>query len=97
MYQLRMLWWRSHAHAPTSSMVPVAAMPTTARVTNANVPTDRTMSVRFNILQTSLILYVCDILAALCYERLERSPHPRGLHSQGTTSIHSVAATLKSL
>src|SRR5918993_3486974 len=66
MYQLRTLWWRSHAHAPTSSMVPVAAMPTTARMTNANVPTDRTMSVRFDILQTSFSSYVCDISAGPC-------------------------------
>ena len=47
MYQLRTLWWRSHAHAPNSSRVPVTAMPTTARRTRANVPTDRITSVRF--------------------------------------------------
>src|SRR5918998_4057936 len=79
MYQLSMLWWRSHAHAPTSSRVPVAARAPTAMRISANVPTDKITSVRFivvarfiflllsvssvDILQTSFISYVCDIPA----------------------------------
>jgi hypothetical protein len=56
MYQLRTLWWRSHAHAPNSSRVPMAAMTATARRTSANVPTDRITSVRLIVVARFIYL-----------------------------------------
>src|SRR5829696_3162376 len=47
MYQLRTLWWRSHAHATNSAVLPVAATSAKARRTSASIPTDRITSVRF--------------------------------------------------
>ena len=61
MYQLRTLWWRSHAHAVNSLMLPVTAMPTTARSTSANVPTDRITSVRFNVVARFIAILLLSV------------------------------------
>src|SRR5215217_7241654 len=61
MYQLRTLWWRSHAHPTNSPVLPVAAMSAQAERTSTNIPTDRITSVRFTISFSPFRLPACSV------------------------------------
>src|SRR5215203_4953739 len=61
MYQLRTLWWRSHAHPINSPVLPVAATSAKARRTSTNIPTDRIASVRLMMSFPSFRLPACSV------------------------------------
>src|SRR5215203_4420092 len=66
MYQLRTLWWRAHAHATNSSVLPVAATAAAAKRTSAKVPADRIRSVRFSVTDRFIALLLLSLLCSSC-------------------------------